>query len=99
VVKRATQGCVILIICASAWNLVRTGSGYAVDATPQPSTRPAGIAVVELFTSEGGSSCPPAEKVLGDLASDGERDGRGVIALAFHVDYWNRLGWVRVTSR
>ncbi|MEL7059127.1 MAG: DUF1223 domain-containing protein [Acidobacteriota bacterium] len=44
--------------------------------------------VVELFTSQGCSSCPPADFVLSSLAGRG-----GVIALAFHVDYWNRLGW------
>jgi hypothetical protein len=45
--------------------------------------------VVELFTSEGCSSCPPADAVLADLV----RSGRPVHALAFHVDYWNDLGW------
>jgi hypothetical protein len=44
--------------------------------------------VVELYTSQGCSSCPPADRVLGELA---ERDD--VIALAFHVDYWDYLGW------
>jgi hypothetical protein len=44
--------------------------------------------VVELFTSQGCSSCPPADKVLSQIASQG-----GVLALAFHVDYWDRLGW------
>ncbi|MCR9136794.1 MAG: thioredoxin family protein [Alphaproteobacteria bacterium] len=44
--------------------------------------------VVELFTSQGCSSCPPADAVLGELASEGE-----VVALAYHVDYWNYLGW------
>lgn len=44
--------------------------------------------VVELFTSQGCSSCPPAEALLLDLA---ERPD--VLALAFHVDYWDRLGW------
>ena len=44
--------------------------------------------VVELFTSQGCSSCPPADLVLGELA---EEDN--VIALALHVDYWDYLGW------
>ena len=45
-------------------------------------------AVVELFTSQGCSSCPPADKVLGDLAND-----PNVIALSLPVDYWDYLGW------
>src|SRR5271165_4678879 len=45
-------------------------------------------AVVELFTSEGCSSCPPAEAYLGELAAR-----RDVLALAFHVGYWDDLGW------
>ena len=44
--------------------------------------------VVELFTSEGCSSCPPAEAYIGEL---GRRPD--VLALAFHVDYWDDLGW------
>lgn len=44
--------------------------------------------VVELYTSQGCSSCPPADAFLGELA------GReGVLALSFHVDYWNYTGW------
>ena len=45
--------------------------------------------VVELFTSEGCSSCPPADAYLTDLA----RGRRDVLPLAFHVTYWNSLGW------
>ena len=45
-------------------------------------------AVVELFTSEGCSSCPPADQWLSRI-----EPGGGVIALAFHVNYWNHLGW------
>lgn len=48
------------------------------------------MAIVELFTSEGCSSCPPADKLLAELAA--EFEGR-VIALAFHVDIWDKLGW------
>ena len=50
-------------------------------------------AVVELFTSEGCHSCPPADLLLGQLAAR-EWDNGEVYALAFHVDYWNGLGWV-----
>jgi hypothetical protein len=52
-----------------------------------------GPAVVELFTSEGCSSCPPAEQVLGELSEAAGRSGEPVYCLAFHVDYWNHLGW------
>lgn len=45
--------------------------------------------VVELFTSQGCSSCPPAEAVLRELA----QTHADVLALGFHVDYWDRLGW------
>jgi hypothetical protein len=44
--------------------------------------------VVELFTSQGCSSCPPADAYLGELAKR-----KDIIALSLHVDYWNRLGW------
>ena len=45
-------------------------------------------AVIELFTSQGCSSCPPADKVLGELAND-----PSVIALSMPIDYWDYLGW------
>ena len=44
--------------------------------------------LVELFTSQGCYSCPPSDRLLGRLAAEGD-----VVALAFHVTYWDRLGW------
>jgi hypothetical protein len=46
------------------------------------------IAVLELFTSQGCSSCPPADRLLGTYTSK-----ENIIPLSFHVDYWDRLGW------
>ena len=51
------------------------------------------FAVVELFTSEGCSSCPPAEELLSRIAADARTSGRPIHVVAFHVDYWDRLGW------
>ena len=44
---------------------------------------------IELFTSEGCSSCPPAEKYAEELAKDSN-----IIVVSYHVDYWNQLGWI-----
>ena len=49
--------------------------------------------VVELFTSEGCSSCPPADELLTKIAKQSEAANQNVIPLAFHVDYWNSGGW------
>jgi hypothetical protein len=49
-----------------------------------------GIAVVELFTSEGCSSCPSADAAVGRLL---QKNADDVLILAYHVDYWDRLGW------
>lgn len=81
--------CVTFGIAASA-----IGCAHAAASTPaEKSEGGAGFAVVELFTSEGCSSCPPADDVLRDVAKEASERGRRVYPLAFHVDYWNDLGW------
>ena len=65
-----------LSLAAAAGPVCKAGSGATAPV------------VVELYTSEGCSSCPPADRWLSTLK--GRPD---VLALAFHVDYWDRLGW------
>lgn len=66
----------------------QAGSAAGGDA---PVAASAGPVVVELYTSQGCSSCPPADAMLKELA---QRDG--VLALALHVDYWDYIGWADI---
>ena len=64
----------------SAFNPIST---YAADSNP--ASHPV---VLELFTSQGCSSCPPADRLVSNYA-----DYAGVLVLSYHVDYWNYIGW------
>lgn len=65
----------------------------AVTVSAQPISAGTGFAVVELFTSEGCSSCPPADEALSRLSAQAAASNLPVYALEWHVDYWDYLGW------
>ena len=71
------------------------GQGAKEKEVQQQSDNETGtpFAVVELFTSEGCSSCPPADNLLGEIVKDAQKGQQRVYCLSFHVDYWNSLGW------
>ncbi len=73
--------------------VVLCGKATQINNPMGDTTSFAPVAVVELFTSEGCSSCPPADAVLSKLVAEAAADDKAVFALSFHVDYWNYLGW------
>src|SRR5258708_6233990 len=83
--------CAALVLFACAALAARTVP--AASAGPAPASTGPPCAVVELFTSEGCSSCPPADALLAQIEADARATGQRVFPLEFHVDYWDNLGW------
>jgi hypothetical protein len=84
--------CILALLAASPAAADAPGSGASPPAPRAP------FAVVELFTSEGCSSCPPADRLLSGISHDAARDGRNILTLEFHVDYWNTPSWTDTLS-
>jgi hypothetical protein len=85
--KYKIAGGIILLAC------VVVVISFKKTTKPQAATPFEPVAVIELFTSQGCSSCPPADKLMAKTITDAKKNGRKIFALSFHVDYWNRLGW------
>jgi len=91
--SRALFGVFALLVAAlaslsffSRWTAHSSALPNSIDSPKQP-------VIVELFTSEGCSSCPPADSLLAKLALEQPFEGIEILPLEEHVDYWNTLGW------
>lgn len=73
-----------------AFGVAILGTAGSAVASPDADGNAGHVVLVELFTSQGCSSCPPADQLLTAL---GGQDGTRVVPLAFHVDFWNSQGW------
>lgn len=75
------------------WGFAPSTQGKVEASTEMIPTDRQFPVLAELFTSQGCSSCPPADRVLQSLATEAAEGQLPVVTLSYHVDYWNRLGW------
>src|SRR5262249_56249409 len=78
------RGRIAMIRCCLAYATIIICSSVPPHSAAHAQPR----AVIELFTSQGCSSCPPADRLLGDLAAD-----PSLVPISVPVDYWDYLGW------
>src|ERR1700723_1579041 len=81
------------LLTASCALLVTQVVPFSVFAQDVAASKPASIAIVELFTSEGCSSCPPADALLRQINLKQTNAGQLIVGISEHVTYWNNLGW------
>jgi hypothetical protein len=87
--NRAAAITAILIasaLCALPAQTTRISKASATEAGP-------GVVLVEFFTSEGCSSCPPADALIQQIAGKQTESGQLIVGISEHVTYWNQLGW------
>ncbi len=89
--SQAFRGAALMTMAATFCGDVALFAQSPPDRAPKQTLQR--FAVVELFTSQGCSSCPSADQNLQRVAGRTAKDGTAVYALSFHVDYWNNLGW------
>ena len=89
--KRLFGFLAVVLFLSAVYSWAQSGGPSAPPAVNATSLTPV---VVELFTSEGCSSCPPADAILARMESAQPFKGVQIIAIEEHVDYWNQQGWV-----
>jgi hypothetical protein len=82
----------IVIFSVSTMLLFFVLKNRAKENSLQPADNQSFV-LLELFTSQGCSSCPSADKLVEKTLLDAQKSGKKVFALSYHVDYWDRLGW------